>query len=344
MIKVGILGATGYTGAELLRFLVKHPEVKILWLTSEKFSGKRISDVFPQFRGFVDLECTKVAHLEELDTVDIAFSCLPNGISMHFVKKLIDSGIRVVDLSADFRLRDEKLYESTYKVKHPYKELLREAVYGLPEIHRESIKEARLVTNPGCFSTTLILGIAPLLSEGLINGEFLIVDSKCGVSGKGRAPLSTNLFCEVKESVSVHGLEGHNQKYEMEKEIIDITGYYIPVTFISHTIPINRGILTTVYVPLKTEKKYEHIRDLYKAYYRERPFIRIYESGKLPELKSVSFSNFCDIGFGLHDNVFVCVVAIDNLGKGASGQAVQNMNIMFDFPENEALRYPGIYP
>jgi N-acetyl-gamma-glutamyl-phosphate reductase len=342
-IKVGILGSTGYTGAELIRLLLNHPGVEISWLTSEKFSGMKIWEVFPQFRKFLNLECTKIAQLGNLGKVDLAFSCLPHGTSMHFVRKLIQSGARVIDFSADFRIKDAVTYESWYKSKHAYRDFLREAVYGLPEIYRERIRDARLVANPGCFSTGVILGLAPLLSKGLVK-DSVIVDSKSGLTGAGRAPSLDVHYSETSESASAYGLEGHRQKPEMEQELSNVGGTPIGVTFIPHMVPMSRGILTTMYAKLKEKESEEDILELYKQYYGENSFVRVYEKGKILATKNVRFSNFCDIGVGFQGDTFVSVTALDNLGKGAAGQAVQNMNIIFDFPENEGLKSPGMYP
>lgn len=342
-LKVGVLGSTGYTGAELIRLLVSHPEVEISWLTSEKFSGKKIWEVFPQFRKFLDLECTKIAQLGNLNKVDIAFSCLPHGASMHFVRKLIQAGARLIDFSADFRIKDAATYETWYKSKHAYRNFLEEAVYGLPEIYREQIRDARLVANPGCFSTGVILGLAPLLGKGLIK-DSVIVDSKSGLTGAGRAPSLDVLYSEISESVSAYGLEGHRQKPEMEQELSNLGNTPIGITFIPHAIPMSRGILTTMYAKLGEKKDEEDILDLFRLYYANNTFIRIYEKGKLPATKSVRFSNFCDIGIGFQADTFISITALDNLGKGAAGQAIQNMNIMFDFFEDEGLKSPGMFP
>lgn len=342
-LKVGVLGSTGYTGAELIRSLLNHPRVEISWLTSEKFSGKKIWEVFPQFRKFLDLECTKIAQLGNLSKVDLAFSCLPHGTSMHFVKKHIQAGARVIDFSADFRIKDTVIYESLYKSKQAYGDLLKEAVYGLPEIYREKIRDARLVANPGCFSTGVILGLAPLLSRGFVK-DSVIVDSKSGLTGAGRAPSLDVHYSEASESVSAYGVEGHRQKPEMEQELSNLRGTPINITFIPHMIPMSRGILTTMYAKLREKRDEERILELFKKYYSENSFIRIYEKGKIPATKNVRFSNFCDIGIGFQGDTFVSVTALDNLGKGASGQAVQNMNIMFDFREDEGLKSPGMFP
>lgn len=342
--KVGVLGATGYVGAELLRLLVGHRGVEISWLTSEKFAGKRIEEVFPQLRGFLDLECVNIARLGDLGKVDVVFSCLPQGTSMHFVGRLLKNGARVIDLSADFRMRDPCIYENLYRTKHIHRDLLKEAVYGLPEIYRERIREASLVANPGCYATSVILGLAPLFSSGLAKGDSVIADSKSGLTGAGRAPSLEHLFPESNESVSAHGVMGHDQRSEIEQELSNLGGIPTRVTFIPHTVPMSRGILTTIYVGIREEKDHEYVLDLYKKYYSGKPFIRVYERGGFPSVKNVRFSNLCDIGIGFQDGVFIPVVALDNLGKGAAGQAVQNMNVMLDLPEDEGLKYPGMYP
>src|SRR3972149_5075884 len=288
-LKVGILGATGYTGVELIRYLVNHSGVEIAWLTSEKFAGKKISDVFPQLRKFLDLECVNITKLASLSKVDVAFSCLPHGSSMHFV--------------------------------------------------------AKLLANPGCFSTSVILGLAPLCSNGLLKDRsVIIVDSKAGITGAGRAPSLELHYSECNESVSSYGVEGHRQKPEMEQELSNLVESPTNVTFVPHTVPISRGILTTMYTIFKEKKIEDGIFDLYKQFYIRDSFVRIYEDDELPAVKNVRFSNFCDIGVGFQGDVLISVVALDNLGKGASGQAVQNMNIMFDFPEEEGLKSPVIFP
>ena len=343
-MKVGVLGSTGYTGAELVRLLISHPGVEISWLTSEKFSGKRISDVFPQFRKFLDVECVGIGQLGNLSKVDVAFSCLPNATSMHFVAKLLKTGARVIDLSSDFRLKDVATYKNWFKVKHSYGDLLKDAVYGLPEINREKIRDAKIIANPGCYSTSAILGLAPILPHGLIKRESVVVDTKAGLSGAGRAPTLEHHFSESNESVSVYGVEGHSQKPEMDQELSGLAGAPVKVTFIPSRVPMGRGILTTTYAGLEEQRSYEDIVEIYREYYGRESFVRLYEKGVFPETKNVRYSNFCDIGIGLQEDVFISVVAVDNLIKGAAGQAVQNMNIMFDFPEDEGLRSPGMYP
>jgi len=343
-LKIGVLGATGYTGAELLRLLVNHPGVEVSWLTSEKFAGKDISEVFPHLRGFLEIECSSVKKLNELAKVDLAFSCLPHGTSMHFVKRLLDTGARVIDFSADFRFSNAAVYEDWFKSTHKYKNCLKEAVYGLPEIYREQIMGARLIANPGCYATSVILGLAPLAAEGLLKGASVIADIKSGLSGGGRAPNLGHHFPESNESVNINSVSDHNQKPEIEQELSKIGDSSIKVTFIPHTVPLNRGILATIYCRLKKKVALDKAYGIYEKFYRQEKFIRLSQKEDYPSTKNVRYSNMCDIGIGFQDDVFVSVVALDNLGKGASGQAVQNMNITFDFPETQGLMSTAIYP
>jgi len=343
-LKIGVLGATGYTGAELLRLLVNHPGVEICWLTSEKFAGKDISEVFPHLKGFLEIECYSVQKLKELDKVDLAFSCLPHGTSMHFVKRLLDTGARVIDFSADFRFSNAVVYEDLFKSKHKYKNYLKEAVYGLPELYKEHIMGARLIANPGCYATSVILGLAPLAAEALLNGASVIADIKSGLSGGGRAPSLGHHFSETNESVNVDSISGHNQKPEIEQELSKLADSRIKVTFIPHTVPLNRGILATIYCRLKKKVSLYKVHAIYEKFYTQEKFIRLSQKEDYPSTKNVRYSNMCDIGASFQDDIFVSVVAIDNLGKGACGQAIQNMNIMFDFPETEGLMSTAIYP
>lgn len=343
-IRVGILGATGYTGAELLRLLSVHPGVSLEWLTSEKFAGKKIYDVFPHLRGFSDIECRSVARLKELGKVDVAFSCLPQGSSMHFAARLLESGVRVIDFSADFRFRSAAVYEKLYGGGHKYKDLIEGAVYGLPEIFRNEIKNANLVANPGCFATGVILGLYPLISENLIDSGSIVADAKAGASGGGRAPSLPNHFPESNENVKVNLSASASQGPEMEEVLSRISGTGVGIGFMSHTLSINRGILTTIYTrPLETAAP-EFVAGLYAKYYGKEPFVRIYDPDTYPELKDVRYTNVCGIGLRVHQGRLVAVTALDNLVKGASGQAVQNMNIMFGFEETESLGAPGVYP
>jgi len=343
-IRVGILGATGYTGAELLRLLVNHPDVEITWLTSEKFSGRQISDVFPHLKGLLDIECNSVRRLNDLSDTDLVFSCLPHGTSMHFVIRMLDAGARVIDFSADFRFPDIKTYENWFKSKHKYSNYLKEAVYGLPELNREDIAGARLIANPGCYATSVIMGLAPLIKSGLVIPDSVIADIKSGLSGGGRAPSLERHFSEANEGMGIGSVSGHNQKPEIEGIFSGLAGARYRVTFISHSAPLDRGILATVYSRLTGKMTISKIRQIYKMFYKDQRFVRLLDTGIMPFTKNVRYSNFCDIGLAFQEDVLVSAVAIDNLGKGASGQAVQNMNIMFDLPEIEGLGPTAIYP
>ncbi len=343
-IRIGILGATGYTGAELLRLLLNHSSVEICWLTSEKFTGQKISDVFPHLKGFLDIECCSVRNMDTLEQVDLVFSCLPHGTSMYFVNKMLETGVRVIDFSSDFRFSDKVVYERWFRSKHKYSKYLKEAVYGLPEINKKEIVDARLVANPGCYATSVILGIAPLIKRALISEDSIVADIKTGLSGGGRAPSLKSHFSESNEGMSVDTVSGHNQKPEIEQELSKLGGSSVNVTFIPHQASLDRGILATVYSRLNKRISMSKARDIYDKFYSKCNFVRILDEGELPRTKNVKYSNMCDIGIGFQDNVFVSVIALDNLGKGASGQAVQNINLMFNFPETQGLSSSAVYP
>lgn len=324
-IKLGILGATGYTGSELLRLLVNHGGIQISWLTSEKFAGQKISQVFPHLSGFLDNECVSVRKIAELEEVDLVYSCLPRGTSKHFVAKMIKSGARVIDFSSDYRFS-------------------KDAVYGLPEINKEEIIDANLVANPGCYATSVILGLAPLAAEGLLIADSVIADIKSGLSGGGRAPSLAHHFSEANQDVNIGLGTAQEQKTEMEEKLSQLSGSKLKVSFIPHTVPLDRGILATIYCKLKKNISIDKVNKIYRQFYDQKKFIRVLESGQFPSTKIVRYSNMCDIGMSFQDDVFVVVVAIDNLGKGASGQAVQNMNLMLDFPEDQGLTAAAILP
>ena len=343
-IRAGILGATGYTGAELLRLLSGHPGVSLEWLTSEKFAGRKIDEVFPHLRGFSDLECRSISGLKDLGKVDVAFSCLPHGSSMHFTARLLEAGVRVIDFSADFRFRNPAIYERLFGSTHKYKTLIDEAVYGIPEIFRDEIRNSRLLANPGCFATGVILGLYPLISEGLVDVGSIAADAKAGASGGGRAPSLPHHFPESNENVRVNISASDSQGPEMEEVLSLFSQTDIGISFMSHTLSINRGILTTIYSGLKDKVAPEYISGIYEKYYGGEPFVRLYASDKYPGIKDVRYSNVCGIGFRLKQDRLIAVAALDNLVKGASGQAVQNMNIMFGFEETQSLGGSGIYP
>lgn len=335
-MRVAVVGASGYTGAELLRLLLRHPEVRITLLTAERHKGQKPEEVFGSLRGFdlpglVPFDPDMVAK-----AADMAFLALPHGASARAAKELLDRGLKVIDLSADFRLKDPAVYR-TYYGNHPHPELLREAVYGLPELYRERVKGARLVANPGCYPTSVILGLYPLARRGLVEGR-VFVDSKSGASGAGRALEERMLFCEVAEGIRPYNPLSHRHVPEMEQEL------GIPISFVPHLLPINRGILSTIYVALTEPMKEADLYDLYLEDYKEEPFVRVLPPGSLPSTASVRGSNFCDIGFKVRGDLAVICSAIDNLTKGASGQAIQNMNLMAGFSETLGLESLPLFP
>ena len=340
-MKVGIVGASGYTGGELLRLLLRHPEVEITVLTAERHKGRKPEEVFGSLRG-MDLPEFSPFEPEVIERADLFFLALPHGTAMRAAKEILQKGKRVIDLSADFRFRDPEVYEKWYG-QHECPELLPEAVYGLPELYREQIRGARLVANPGCYPTSVLLALLPLAERGMIDGP-IIVDSKSGVSGAGRGLQEGTLFCEVAESVRAYGVLRHRHIPEMEGQLGRLTGQRTRVYFVPHLIPMNRGILSTIYVNLKSNMGDGDLYALYLERFQKEPFIRICPPGTFPSTASVRGSNFCDIGFTTQGNKAVIVSAIDNLTKGASGQAVQNMNIMLDFPETLALETTPLFP
>jgi N-acetyl-gamma-glutamyl-phosphate reductase len=337
-MKVGIIGASGYTGQELLRILASHPQVEITVATSERFAGSAIDEIFPSLKGVIDMRLSKLSIKRVVQESDLIFTALPHGQSMGVVRECIKGGKRVVDLSADFRLQDKDLYERWYG-KHSCPDLLAEAIYGLPEIYRDQIQRAQLVANPGCYPTGVILALAPLLEAGVIAPSGIIVDAKSGVSGAGRNPSMTNLFCEVGEGLKAYGVAKHRHAPEMEQELSTRAGEEVNILFVPHLIPVNRGILSTSYAHttgvVSTERAYE----VYEGRYGDEPFIRLCPSGTFPSTMEVRGSNYCDLGAMVNDasGQIIVISAIDNLVKGASGQAVQNMNIMCGFPEAMGL-------
>lgn len=343
--KVGIIGATGYTGVELLRLLVHHPEVEVTALTSQKYAGVLIGQVFPSLTKHLQLKCEELSVEEILKKTDFVFTALPHKTAMETVPLFYRSGKRVVDLSADFRLKDSAVYERWYQ-KHTASDLLGESVYGLPELHRDKIRNAKIVGNPGCYPTGALIGLIPLIKKGLISLEGIVVDSKSGVSGAGRDVILESLFCEVNEGVKAYKIFAHRHTPEIEQEASLLAQKKIAVTFVPHLIPMDRGILTTLYVHLTKKMKTEELLNAFQEVYGEEPFVRIYPKGKLPNTKDVRGSNFCDIGMTVNEagDRAVIVTAIDNLVKGASGEAVQNMNIMLGYPETMGLELVPLFP
>jgi N-acetyl-gamma-glutamyl-phosphate reductase len=346
MIRVGIAGASGYTGSELIRLLLNHPEATLTVLTSEKHADAAIASVFPSLRGLIDLSCESLKNCDLKNRCDLVFSALPHREGMDIVGDLVKTGKRVIDLSADFRLKDFHAYESWYGVAHTQKDLLDQAVYGLPEIHRDQVRSAALVANPGCYPTGAILGLAPLLKAGWISTSGIVVDSKSGTSGAGRNAGLPLLFPECNEGVKAYNIGTHRHTPEMEQEMAGIAGKEVRITFAPHLIPVNRGILSTIYCDLKEDKNLDAVLKLYADFYASEPFVRLLEKGSLANTRYILGSNYCDIGIALdaRSNALVVTTAIDNLMKGASGAAIQNMNVMFGFPEGMGLKSAGLFP
>jgi N-acetyl-gamma-glutamyl-phosphate reductase len=343
MIKVGILGASGYTGLELIRILLKHPKIKISAITSEKYSGINAGDAFPFIKGYLDLKYEALSQ-ESSGKCDFIFSALPHKASMTVIPHLLKSGKKVVDLSADYRLKSPAVYKEWYKEDHTSPELLSSAVYGLPEIKRERIKNASLTANPGCYPTSVILALAPLIKNNLIDRDSIIVDSKSGVTGAGRKVEEGLLFAERNENFKAYSLASHRHTPEMEQELSEIAQRDIKITFTPHLLPVNRGILSTIYS--NSSLTSDDILNIYESFYKGERFIRILGAGESPQIHHVLGSNHCDIGFQIdkRNRRIIVVSAIDNLVKGASGQAVQNMNIMLGFEESTGLEGAGIFP
>ncbi len=345
MIRATIFGATGYTGIELARLLTAHQHVKVEAASSRQWAGTMASSQFPFIPAHKDYPLKSMEEVLQDCSSDVAFLALPHGESFNVIRALLDKGVKVIDLSADCRLTDLKTYQDWYGV-HKDPELLGQAIYGLPEIKRNLIKKARLVANPGCYPTTVILGLAPLLNAHFVNVSVPVVDSKSGVSGAGRGAKLNTSFCESGEGFKPYGVIGHRHIPEMEQELSAIAGRQIRVRFTPHLIPVSRGMVSTIYLPLKSNVTATTLRDIYQEQYSNEPFIRILPQGMQPDTVKVRGSNQCHIALEVdaRTNMMIVTVAIDNLVKGASGAAVQNMNIMFGYPENTGLNRAGIYP
>jgi len=343
--RVGIVGGTGYTGVELLRLLLLHPEVEITALTSQKYAGLPIHQVFPSLSKRIQLTCEELSVDRIAEKVDFVFTAVPHKTAMETVPLFYQRGKKVVDLSADFRLKDAAVYERWYQ-KHTCPELLSESVYGLPELHREKIRGARIVGNPGCYPTGALIPLIPLLRQGIISSEHIIADSKSGASGAGRDVVLGSLFCEVNEGVKAYKIFDHRHLPEIDQELSLLIQKKVEVTFVPHLIPMDRGILTTLHLRLSRKMKAEEVLNVLQESYGKEPFVRIYPKGKLPSTKDVRGSNYCDIGLNVNESGerLVIVSAIDNLVKGASGEAVQNMNIMLGYPETLGLEVLPLFP
>lgn len=345
MIKVGIAGASGYAGLELVRLLIKHPEVEITALTSEKHQGQKIADVFPTFSGFSTQEFVGLSPSIAKEC-DVLFLALPHTTTMNRVPEFLNGNCRVIDLSADFRLKSAKEFETWYAVRHQQKEALAQAVYGLPELHRERIRSAKLIANPGCYPTGVLLALAPLINTDWVDLKSIIADCKSGISGAGRKPSIGTQFSECNEAVSAYGLGSHRHTPEIEQEISGLAGREIRITFSPHLTPMTRGLLSTVYINLTCDLDIEELRKHYRKFYFNEPFVRILNPGTFANTHYVASSNYCDVGLMIDKRTrrVILTSAIDNLVKGASGQAVQNMNIMLGIDEKTALDSPGVFP
>ncbi len=350
MVKVGIVGATGYAGGELVRLLSKHKDVTIVWYGSRSYADQEFGSIYRNFFERIDAKCidieTKESILEHADEVDVIFTATPQGFCASILSEELLNKVKIVDLSADFRIKDVEIYEQWYQMKHPAKELIEEAVYGLCEINREEIKQARLIANPGCYPTCTTLSIYPLLKEGLIDPKTVIVDAKSGVSGAGRGAKVANLYCEVNENIKAYGVTSHRHTPEIEEQLGYAAKEAMTINFTPHLIPMNRGILTTSYATLTKSVTYEEIKAVYDAYYKEEMFVRVLEKGVYPETRWVEGSNFVDVNFQIdpRTNRIVMMGAMDNLVKGAAGQAVQNMNLIFGLGETEGLDLVPLFP
>jgi N-acetyl-gamma-glutamyl-phosphate reductase len=343
--RVGVIGATGYTGVELLRLLLRHPEVEVAALTSQKYAGVPIDQVFPSLMGHLHLKCEELSIDQISERTDFVFTAVPHKTAMETVPLFYRKGKRIVDLSADFRIKDPAIYERWYQ-KHTCPELLPESVYGLPELHREKIRRAKIVGNPGCYPTGALIGLIPLVNERMISFENIVVDSKSGVSGAGRDVVLGSLFCEVNEGVKAYNIFKHRHLPEIEGELSQLAKKKIMVNFVPHLIPMDRGILTTLYVNFTQKVTTDDALKVFEDYYSKEPFVRLYPKGRIPNTKGVRGSNYCDIGIVVNDSDGrgVVVTAIDNLVKGASGEAVQNMNIMLGYPETMGLDILPLWP
>ena len=342
MIKVGIVGGTGYTGVELLRLLARHPQVELTAITSRKEAGIKVADMFPNLRGRVGLAFSTPEEAG-LEKCDVVFFATPNGVAMQQARSLLDAGVKVIDLAADFRIKDIKEWEAWYKMEHACPDLVSEAVYGLPEVNREAIRKARLIANPGCYPTATQLGFLPLIENGLVDTSHLVADCKSGVSGAGRKAETHILFAEAADNFKAYAVPGHRHLPEIRQGLSLAAGHKVELTFVPHLTPLIRGIHATLYAKLTADAD---LQALYEKRYANEPFVDVLPAGSHPETRSVRGANVCRIA--LHrpqgSNVVVVLSVIDNLVKGAAGQAVQNMNLLFGFPEATAIDDIGLLP
>ncbi|MCI8516337.1 MAG: N-acetyl-gamma-glutamyl-phosphate reductase [Hungatella sp.] len=346
MIKVGIIGSTGYAGGELARLLLQRDDVEIKWYGSKSYVDQKYASIYQNMFQIVDDVCME-ENMEKLGSlVDVIFTATPQGLCASLVNEELLSKVKIIDLSADFRIKDAAVYEKWYKITHPSPQFIQEAVYGLPELNREAIRKARLVANPGCYPTCSTLAVYPLAKEGLIDMDTLIIDAKSGVSGAGRGAKLDNLYCEVNESCKAYGVTGHRHTPEIEEQLSYAAGRPVMLNFTPHLIPMNRGILITAYASLSKNVTYEEVKAVYDGCYKKELFVRVLEQDVCPQTRWVEGSNYVDVNFKIDERTgrIIIMGAMDNMVKGAAGQAVQNMNLMFGLPENTGLKLIPVFP
>lgn len=346
MIRVGIIGATGYAGGELVRLLLGHKEAEIVWYGSRSYVDRKYADIYQNMFQLVDATCLDDNMEAMAEQVDVIFTATPQGLCASLVNGDILNKVKIIDLSADFRIKDVGVYEKWYGIEHKSPQYIEEAVYGLCEINREDVKKARLIANPGCYPTCSFLSVYPLVKEGLIDPNTMIIDAKSGTSGAGRGAKVDNLFCEVNENIKAYGVAGHRHTPEIEEQLSLAAGEPVLINFTPHLIPMQRGILVTAYASLKKDVSYEEVKAIYDRYYEDEYFVRVLPKDVCPQTRWVEGSNFVDVDFKIDPRTkrIIMMGAMDNLVKGAAGQAVQNMNLMFGIDEAKGLRMAPLFP
>lgn len=346
MIKVGIIGSTGYAGAELVRLLMGHKEAKIVWYGSRSYIDQNYASIYRNMFELVDAKCMDDNMAELAKQADVIFTATPQGLCTSLVNEEILENTKIIDLSADFRIKDVATYEHWYGIEHKAPQFIEEAVYGLCEINREDIKKARLIANPGCYPTCSTLSIYPLAKEGIIDVNSIIIDAKSGTSGAGRGAKVANLYCEVNENIKAYGVANHRHTPEIEEQLSYASGKDVLLNFTPHLVPMNRGILITAYANLTKDISEDEIREIYAKYYKDEYFVRVLDKGETPETRWVEGSNFVDVNIKVDPRTkrVIMMGAMDNLVKGAAGQAVQNMNLLFGLDEKEGLMQPPMFP
>ena len=346
MIRAGIIGSTGYAGGELARLLLQREDVEVKWYGSRSYIDKKYASIYQNMFKLTDADCMDDNMKELAEQVDVVFTATPQGLCSALVNEEILSKVKIIDLSADFRIKDVEVYKQWYKLEHGSPEYIKEAVYGLPEINRAKLQRARLIANPGCFPTCSFLSVYPLVKEGIIDPNTLIIDAKSGTSGAGRGAKTDSLFCEVNENIKAYGVGVHRHTPEIEEQLSRAAGRPVTISFTPHLIPMNRGILVTAYASLAKDVTEEEVRAAYEKYYKDEYFVRLLDNGVFPQTRWVEGSNFADVNFkiDLRTKRVVMMGAIDNMGKGAAGQAIQNMNLMFGLPENTGLKQVPLFP